>query len=629
MVANEIATPARVSRFTRLRHRLTSEGGIVFVLAAGLYLVVGILLDFKYDSFNGDAMARMANGFYVLYSRDPHLAAIGFVWNPLQSVLDMVPLLFYHAWTPLASHDFAGTLVSVACMAGAVYQIRCALFEWGLRRSARLILTVLFALNPMILYYSGTGMSEALYLFTLVATTRYLARWLRRGDLRSLVYSALSLAFCYLARNEAVVPAIFGALLVFGASFVRNGGYTRTRLRIALGDVTIFIAPFVISFIGWATTSYVIVGEFFAQFSSQYGTTAQLQAIGTSGQLTNIGLKSTALSGEIPFEFHALEYLAPLLPVIAVLGLLKAWRRHDPLVLVPLAIVGGGLAFDVFGFFTGSLLWSFRYVIATVPLEILLVGALFARQPGRERAAATGQPQTFFSRGWAAGIAGAVMALALVGPSVPTTAAGMWNPDVGWQEMQLLGYSVFHRHLSALERDYGAHYEHIRELSDYISNMHLPNGQVIVDNSSQCIPETIVNATNPHVFVIPNDTRLSKDAGRSLDFWCSLHPGSGFERNQYKYFDGTGVSVAVPRRRRVCPPCALIFSRVGLWKISSLSSNQTPKPRWLMVGEVASRRRFRSRSRGTRADGGYAGAVVSSPQRRRTLVPGIVVRGYG
>jgi len=546
----------QVGRFTRLRRRLTSEASIVFALACGIYLVVGILLDFKYESFNGDAMARMANGFYVLYSRDPHLAAIGFVWNPLQSVLDMVPLLFYHAWTPLATHQFAGTLVSVACMAGAVYQIRCALFEWGLGRSTRLILTALFALNPMILYYSGTGMSEALYLFTLVATTRYLARWLRHGDIRSLVYSAISLALCYLDRNEAVVAAIFGSLLVFGASYLRREGYSGTRFRIALGDVTIFVAPFVTSFIGWATTSYVITGEAFAQFSSQYGTTAQLQAIGTSGQLYNIGLRSKALSGEIVFEFHALEYLAPLLPLIAVLGLLKAWRRHDPLVLVPLAILGGGLAFDVFGFFTGSLLWSFRYVIATVPLEILLVGALLAREPGRdEGAAAARRRQRPFSRGWAAAIAGGTVALALVGPSVPTTAAGMWNPHVGWQEMQLLGYSVFHRHLSALERDFGAHYEHIRELSDYISNMHLPNGQIIVDNSSGCVPETIVNVTNPQVFVIPNDRDYQRTLADPLTFgahYILVPDSSGTNRNTSTvraypslYQDGAGFASLV------------------------------------------------------------------------------------
>ena len=34
----------------------------------------------------GDALSRVANGYYTLFSRDPHLAAVGFVWNPLPSL---------------------------------------------------------------------------------------------------------------------------------------------------------------------------------------------------------------------------------------------------------------------------------------------------------------------------------------------------------------------------------------------------------------------------------------------------------------------------------------------------------------------------------------------------------------
>jgi hypothetical protein len=501
----------------RWRRRLTGEGGVVVLLAAGVYLVVAILLDFKYLSFNGDAMARMANGFYVLYSQDPHLAAIGFVWDPLQSILDMVPLLFYHLWTPLATHEFAGSLASVVSMVGAVHQIRAALREWGLGRAPRLILTALFALNPMILYYSGTGMSEALYIFTLVATARYLARWLRRGDLRSLAYAAIALALCYLTRNEAIIPALLGALLVAGVSLSRVRGAPKTRIKTAMGDVTVFIAPFVVAFVGWAVTSYIIVGQPFSQFTSQYGTAAQLQAIGVSGQISNIGLKSTSLSVEIPFEFKALEYLAPLVLLIVALALVQAWRRRDALALVPLAIVGGGLAFDVFGFFSGSLLWSFRYMIAAVPLEILLVGVLLAKRTKREHTPAR-QPRSSVVRRRLAAIAAAGVALVLIGPSVPATAAGMWNPHVGWQEMQLMGWSVFHRNLSPLERDFGQHYQHIRELSNYVSNMNLPEGQIVVDNFSQCIPETIVNVADPAVFVIPNDRDYQRILADPLAF---------------------------------------------------------------------------------------------------------------
>src|ERR1700677_1314342 len=87
--------PSRTGRF---------EGRLTFLLAFIVYLSAGLLLAFKYDSFPEDAVSRMANGFYVLYSRDPHLAAIGFVWNPLQSVADDIVLIFNHLWPALASH---------------------------------------------------------------------------------------------------------------------------------------------------------------------------------------------------------------------------------------------------------------------------------------------------------------------------------------------------------------------------------------------------------------------------------------------------------------------------------------------------------------------------------------------
>ncbi len=131
----------------------------------------------------------MANGFYVLYSGDPHLAAVGFVWEPLQSIADMVFLLGNHLWPALSHNDMAGSLVSALAMAGAVYQILLALREWGVSRAPRLVLTAFFALDPMILYYGGNGMSEGLYLFTLVTSTRYLLRWMHDRDLRSLAYA--------------------------------------------------------------------------------------------------------------------------------------------------------------------------------------------------------------------------------------------------------------------------------------------------------------------------------------------------------------------------------------------------------------------------------------------------------
>jgi hypothetical protein len=559
--------------------RLATEGSVVTILCLALYFTVAMIVDFKTLSFNGDAFARMANGFYVLYSRDPHVAAIGFVWNPLQSILDIGPLLFKDLWPALASHDVAGSIVSVICMTGAVHQVRAALREWGVVRAPRLAITALFAINPMILFYGANGMSEALYVFTLVTITRYLARWLRNDDARSLIYSAIALGLCYLARNEAVLPAALGGVLVLIVGFHRKLGDRRSRAMKGLTDTIIFLLPFVASFVGWAAASLVITGQPFAQFTSQYGNSAQIAAGGGAGTKFPFGQ-------EIRLEAHALEYLAPLLVVILLVALVMAWNRRDPLVLAPLTIVGGGLAFDLAAYPTNSIIWSFRYIIAAVPIEALLVGVVLSAVPNRKTALGPHQgiftpaaharvntqrrePMTPAQR-WLASVVGVMVAVIVLSPSIPTTMAGMSNKMVGWQESQELGY-VFDRPLTKADLADKQHYPTILRMSHYISGLHSPDGNIVVDNSSQCIPEVITNVPNPKVFVIPNDRDFQKVLADPLTFhahYIIVPPSTGTNVNTATvkayptlYDTGAGFATMVhqfnPSGTGLCPTLRL------------------------------------------------------------------------
>ena len=106
--------------------------------------------------------------------------------GPLQSFADIPFLLFKPIFPVLATHDLAGSLVSVMAGVGAVHQVHAALSEWGVRRAPRLVLTLLFGINPMVVYYAGNGMSDMLYMFLLVMTTRYFLRWIHGGSLRQL-----------------------------------------------------------------------------------------------------------------------------------------------------------------------------------------------------------------------------------------------------------------------------------------------------------------------------------------------------------------------------------------------------------------------------------------------------------
>ena len=63
----------------------------------------------------------------MIASRDPHLAAIGFVWPPLPSFLD-IPILAFQRWFPfLSTQAFAGSVEAALFGAGTVVLLNLAL----------------------------------------------------------------------------------------------------------------------------------------------------------------------------------------------------------------------------------------------------------------------------------------------------------------------------------------------------------------------------------------------------------------------------------------------------------------------------------------------------------------------
>ena len=482
------------------------EARAVVGLTLVVYLTIAMLLDFHYLILPGDAMSRTANGFYVLFSRDPHLGAIGFVWTPLTSVVDLFFLLFKGVWPALLTHDVAGSLTSVLAMTGAVHQLRALLAEWNVSRGPRLALTAMFAFNPMILYYSANGMSEAIYVFTLVAATRYLVTWLNSGRTRALVFSAAMLALAFLGRNEAVAAAATGGVLVFAVSYRSAGARTgRSRIRTAFSDMVVFLLPFSVTFVGWAVTGYVLTGKLLAQF--------QANAL----QVSIAGVARSSSSARLLHEFTALFYIAPLLPVVLILAGFTAIRRRDVQPLGVISLLGGSLAFSLLSYFDAKIFPWFRFYILAVPIEILLCGYLVAKLLGP-----TAEPWRFSVPGWlrrpAIGtLVGMGIAVALIGPSIPTTAEAMLNPVVSPETTQDLGF-VFHAHPSAADRQSQEHYAHIVAISSYIAGLHLPEGDILLDDSDSCAPEIIITSASPRVFVIPNDRDFQRVLADPLTF---------------------------------------------------------------------------------------------------------------
>src|SRR5471032_1914131 len=80
---------------------------VVFVTQLGFALWMN-----SRDYLWGDAESRATSGLIALYAAHPHLAAIGFVWMPLPTFLELIPVAFYPAWSAVVSSGFSASLIT-------------------------------------------------------------------------------------------------------------------------------------------------------------------------------------------------------------------------------------------------------------------------------------------------------------------------------------------------------------------------------------------------------------------------------------------------------------------------------------------------------------------------------------
>src|SRR6476660_7244053 len=89
-----------------------TERAVVLGACLAIYLAVGAVLVYGYDSIAPDALSRVGNASYVLFSRDPKLAAIGFVWTPLPSLIMLPVLPLKFIWPSLLRVGFTANIES-------------------------------------------------------------------------------------------------------------------------------------------------------------------------------------------------------------------------------------------------------------------------------------------------------------------------------------------------------------------------------------------------------------------------------------------------------------------------------------------------------------------------------------
>lgn len=509
---------------------------LFFALVAG-YVVINAILITRYNLFDGDGPSRVAHAGFALMSRDPHLSAIGFVWNPLPSLIE-IPLLPLHQWWPeLKTYGLAGAIQSAAFMAGSVLLVRRIALDRGVGRVWRHIAIAAFALHPMVVTYGGSGLSEAAEIFFVLWCIRHLLKWVDSLAVGDLALAGIALGLGYLARYEVIVAAVGAAVLVAAVTLIRYR--SQSPMSSVVLNVLIVIFPLGVAFLAWAATGWILTGELFATLTSQYGNTSQVS--------TSLARDSGML--DVPHEWMllairtlAMQPFTGFAVAIAVVVIVST-RRIDG--LIPIVTFGSILAFSLWGAYTDTTFGWFRYYMPAIPMVIVL--ALIWWTP-TEMPISRWRMNTIPSR-----FGAAVLSLSLL-VCVPVSAISMLDKDIGNHHLQfglnsLLDPDTYPPH----EQWYRRVGVDDRILAAYLDRQNLPDGSVLMD--------TFMNwgvwlaSNDPKQFIIDTDFDYAAALNRPWDFGVryllvtnpeyNAAPDTVLTRYPTMWDDGAGIGVLV------------------------------------------------------------------------------------
>lgn len=346
-----------------MRH--LASGKFIFLCFFILYAALSYCFAYVLEIYHNDALARTALAFFTVYGRDPHLAAIGFVWQPLPSLLQ-VP--FIQLLKPLNLMFLAAPLVSSICGAlcvSLIYKTGQLLFTPA-KTYTTLLITLLFGLNPLIILYSANGTSEMIFLLSTLLSSYFLIRYYYSHNQTNLLLAGFAISLSFWSRYEAI-PAFLGSLVVlFLNSKVLKG--TNSRLESTLLQ---FGLPFLYSIFLWIFVNWLIMKNPFYFLSSPYSNAAYTSVFRSgTGVLEN---SYFSIFNSISYVINRTLFLAPVIWLLPVLGIPVTQSSNNRLknlllltfLTFPFIAI---LVFHSYQLFKGESFGWLRFFIYAIPL---------------------------------------------------------------------------------------------------------------------------------------------------------------------------------------------------------------------------------------------------------------------
>ncbi|MDG5486544.1 hypothetical protein [Mycolicibacterium gadium] len=460
-------------------------GWLLFLVGFIGYGALGYYL-FKVGYINPDATSRTGNAGYTVMSRYPHLGAVGFVWNPLPSFAQIPLMPLSHWWPELKTLGLTGVIQSAAFMAGAVVLMRRIALDANVSALLRWTGILAFALNPMVVLYGANGMSEAAFLFVLLWACRRLLQWRRTHGALDLFWAGTAFGLGYLVRYEALIAAAAATVVVMVYSFRRHQRLTswRSGIQHSWHDGVVVAFPVIAAFALWALAGWLLDASLLAQFTSQYGNSAQIEASGV------VGADDVGFIPLLKVIAQSVFGIQPLVTVVLIAVVVAAFLRRRSIPAIPLAIFGSVLTFQCVAILLGSTFGWFRFFIVLVPMMVVL---LLVAWPESE-------PPSRPEKYWRVGLSGLMIGVLLT--SLPVTWKSMLDPSIGKEEFGLR--SVFWPEQYPRDQFWFFWSGEVAENTvRWFDSQNLPTGSVVIDTFG--LARMWLASERPDQFVVRSD----------------------------------------------------------------------------------------------------------------------------
>jgi hypothetical protein len=319
-IAEEIPPPGRLQSLA------------LFLIAGAVYFVLGYQTVIEHGVVVFDALDRLTRAYMVWHNDPSKLAAVGFVFPPLTTMV----FLPFTIIKPLATSLVALPLVSSIFGAWMIVAMNRLLARCSMPGLQRWLLLALFGLNPLLIFYAGNGMGEVVYLALLTFALYCFTSWFLTAQPRFLVIAGLTFSLLVLLRYSFGIWALVIAVLM-AIGLTRRGAQSDETE----GTLVTFLAPLVYAIGVWILFNWLIVGDLFgwASNSGAFAVNAS-QPAGSGGvQILDV-LERT---GELSIGVFAIG-----IAVIPVLLFTAISRRDEMswwlsmLAITGLVIMGGG-----------------------------------------------------------------------------------------------------------------------------------------------------------------------------------------------------------------------------------------------------------------------------------------------